>query len=66
MRHQKIIKFGDSYAIIIPKHLVTREMIKNGVYLDVLHYDKQAMLLKLVTADDGKHHTNNQTSRKDT
>lgn len=66
MRHQKIIKFGNSYTITLPRHLVTEKMIKNGVYLDILHYDKHTMLLKLVTANDEQHDKNNQEGRKNT
>ena len=66
MRRQKIMRIGDSYAVVIPKYLVTEEMLEKGVYLDVLHYDKHAMLIRLVTANDGKHHKNHEKSREDT
>jgi len=68
MRYQKIVRVGNSYLIAIPKHLVTEEMLRKGVVLDVLHYDKKSITIKLVVSDgrDDEHNQNHKTSRKDT
>ena len=64
-----IIKQGRSYYVCIPKVVVKPEMVKQGVYVDILDADDESITLRLSLNGNGsntKHHNNSEESGKDT
>lgn len=63
-RIYKIQRQGSSYYLCLPSFLVTEEMLKHGVIIDVQSYDRKEIFMVVSIA--GKHNKNNQNNRKNT
>jgi hypothetical protein len=41
-RKYRVQRFGGSYYLCIPTFLVTKEMLRDGVYINVLEFNRKA------------------------
>lgn len=73
MRIYKIQQQGGAYYIALPKPLISESMLQNGVYVEVLHYDKNVLTIRVTAAKEekgaklfGEHPKSDKTNRKNT
>ena len=65
----RILKVGGSYYVCIPKIVVRPEMIKQGVFVDVLDADDESITVRLSLNGNGsntKHNNNSEEGGKNT
>jgi antitoxin component of MazEF toxin-antitoxin module len=63
----KVRRLGAAYAITIPKILVTEEMLRRGVRIEVLGYNGSEIIMRVRVADEHREHAeNNEEDRGDT
>ena len=63
-RIYKIQRQGGAYYLCLPTFLVTEEMLKQGVTIELLEYSKEEILMKVKPA--GEHNKNREASGEDT
>ena len=65
-RIYKIQRQGGAYYLCLPTFLVTEDMLKHGVTIEVLNYDQNEILMKVRVVTNGEHAEDNKTSGEDT